>query len=382
MSPSGHTEFSAQTWYKGLEMQGNTSINPFFYGTFLDETKPGEPVTRTKKQAFQADAVGVAHQLTPSHFRKPHTFRLEWQPGRGGRLDWFVKGYRYNETMMITGDGNGQEWVHALALKDKSLSDLMGSQIPIEPSYLIFNVAVSSTWGFPYDSPDWCPKCYDCDDPKCSCSFYPGFCEMIRTGKTAMYIDHVRVYQSSDADAHVGSNHSLGCDPPEYPTAEWIRGHSYRYMRNPPFSYNDLHPIRRIQRGGGSCNSDADCGVSRGQCTSSLTTSPGYFSSIRTVGPVCKCRPGYTGPHCLALDHEDDAPSAYKIKTQYSPFDRIPTLAIPNFMKVSILALFCSLVVLLFVRMQEKRMRSFGGKVDRALRPPIEPYQRVSSHRV
>lgn len=354
VSPTGHTQFPAQIWYDGLEMQGNTSINPFFYGTFLDETKPGEPVTRTKKQAFQADAVGVAHQLTPSHFRKPHTFRLEWQPGKGGRLDWYTKGYRYNETTMITGDGNGQEWVHALSLKDKSLENLMGSQIPIEPSYLIFNVAVSSTWGFPYDAPDWCPKCFDCDDPTCSCAFNPGFCEMIRTGKTAMYIDHIRVYQSSDASVHVGANHTLGCDPPEYPTAEWIKGHSYRYMRNAPFSYDDLHPLRRVQRGGGKCKTDRDCGGTRGKCVS--TFSAGFFSSMQSVGPVCSCHSGYTGPNCLAIDHVDDSPSAYKIKTQDSPFQRVPSFAVPNFMLASLAALLSSLVVVLFIRIQEKNV--------------------------
>lgn len=208
----------------------NTSINPFFYGTYLAETKPNEPVTRTKQQAFQADAVGVAHQLTPKHFEKPHSFRLEWQPGRGGRLDWYLRDPNAKSAATNEGDGDGPKWTHVYSLKDQSLNDLMGSQIPIEPTSLIFNVAVSSTWGFPYDTPEWCPKCFDCDDPKCACSFYPGFCQMLRSGDTAMYIDHVRLYQSYDADAHVGANHTLGCDPPDYPTKEWIKGHSYRYV--------------------------------------------------------------------------------------------------------------------------------------------------------
>jgi hypothetical protein len=68
LSTNGETAFSANTWYEDLEMHGNTSINPFFYGNYLGETKPKEPVSRTKKQAFQADAVGAAHQLTPAHF--------------------------------------------------------------------------------------------------------------------------------------------------------------------------------------------------------------------------------------------------------------------------------------------------------------------------
>ena len=260
VSDNGHTQFEAQVWYDGLEMHGNTSINPFFYGTYLAETKPFEPVTRTKKQAFQADAIGAAHQLTPSHFEKAHTFRLEWQPGDGGRLDWYVKAYKLNSTDWMDGDGEGDDWAHVFSLKDKSLKDLMGSHIPIEPSYLIMNTAVSSTWGFPYDVPEWCDKCYDCNDPRCACSFYPGFCRMLESRKTAMYIDSIRVYQSSNDDAHVGAPHTLGCDPPEYPTKEWIEGHTYRYMRNPPFSYDDKKPLRKVQKGGGACKEDADCG--------------------------------------------------------------------------------------------------------------------------
>lgn len=361
-------------------MQGNTSINPFFYGTYLDETQPNEPVTRTKKQAFQADAVGVAHQITPSHFRKPHTFRLEWQPGRGGRLDWFVKGYRYNATTMYEGDGGGNEWTHAFSLKDKSLKDLMGSQIPIEPTYLIFNVAISSTWGFPYDIPDWCPKCYDCEDPKCACSFWPGFCQMIRSNKTVMYIDHVRVYQSDDSSAHVGGNHTLGCDPPGHPTKEWIIGHSYRYMRNPPFSYEDKHPLRKVQRGGAPCSSHSDCGANvkktnltavyeqggdseslnrklynsegRGWCVEGLA---GVFGSPSTNGKVCECNPGFTGPRCLTLAHYDEAPSAYMIRSRISPFNRIHYLQLTGFMQAILVILSGLLLALLVVSVREKK---------------------------
>ena len=388
VAPNGQTQFVKQTWYEGLEMHGNTSINPFFYGTYLDETQPNEPVTRTKKQAFQADAVGVAHQITPSHFRKPHTFRIEWQPGPGGRIDWFVKGYRVNATTMIEGDGGGKEWTHAFSLKDKSIHDLMGSQIPIEPSYLIFNVAVSSTWGFPYDAPDWCPKCYDCDDPKCACSFYPGFCQMLRSNKTAMYIDHIRVYQSNDPSVHVGANHTLGCDPPDYPTKEWINGHSYRYMRNPPFSYEDKHPLRQVQHGGAACDSDSDCGgdvkkanltavyeqggdvaesdrqldnaEGRGKCVVGLA---GVFAQPSASGKVCRCNPGFTGPRCMALAYFEEAPSAYKIRSKISPFSRIHYLQLTGFMQGILVVLSALLVSLLVVRVREKNNTSLSKSV-------------------
>lgn len=403
LSKNGHTEFLAETWYDGLKTAGNTSINPFFYGTYMAETKPNEPVSRTEKQAFQADAVGVVHELTPSHFEKPHTFRLEWQPGRGGRLDWFVKSHTIetqNGTLYVEGDGEGQEWVHAFSIEDKSLEELTGSQIPIEPSYFIMNVAVSSTWGFPYDRPDWCPKnCFDCSNPQCACSFYPGFCQMLESRKTAMYIDYIRLYQSNDDSAHVGQPHTLGCDPPEYPTKEWIEGHYYHYMRNPPFSYEDTHPLRKVERGGGRCTSDADCGGNvvrknltaayeeslpsnakqsrrlesaqevrgRGKCTSGLAH--GFFNIDSFSGSVCVCEEGFTGPHCMAQDMKDHFPSAYELNTLSSPFHAIPSIALPGFM-------FAILSIMSFFLILFLNWKVNGEKKVREMKPLVFPVRR------
>lgn len=369
-------------------MHGNTSINPFFYGTFLGETKPGEPVTRTKKQAFQADAVGVAHQLTGSHFNRTHTFRVEWQPGPGGRIDWYAKGHRINETFVMEGDGLGNDWAHVYSIKDEVLKKTMGSQIPIEPTYLIFNTAVSSTWGFPYVVPDSCQKCFDCDDPKCACAFAKGFCKMLREDDVAMYIDAVRVYQTQNHSAHVGHNHTLGCDPPAYPTRGWIQGHEFKYMRNAPFSYDDKHPIKKVQKGGGSCQSDNHCGghlvetnytwlfemggdgdntttamadddtsspVGHGKCVDSREFG-GLFWDHQRPPQVCQCWPGYTGPHCLSQDHIDDTESAYKNLMGQNIFARIPEFQASPFMVFCLVALFVqALVVSWYVTTKRKR---------------------------
>jgi hypothetical protein len=372
-------------------MQGNTSINPFFYGTYLAETKPGEPVSRTEKQAFQADAIGAAHQLTPAHFNITHTFRVEWQPGPGGRIDWFSKGYKINSTFSMTGDGLGEDWVHAYSIQDKVLKQLMGSQIPIEPSYLIFNTAISSTWGFPYDTPEWCKKCYDCDDPKCACTFAPGFCKMLRETDVAMLIDSVRVYQSRDPSAHVGSDHTVGCDPLEYPTREWIKGHSYRYMRNAPFSFEDKgHYLKNVQKGGGKCVSDNDCGANihhenltevfieqqtgrrlkknepagansgRGKCIPMSEFGSFYFF-VGGADKVCKCIPGYTGPNCLAQEHIDDTESAYDIRRSTSLFRSIPRFQFSPFLMFSLAGLLM-MSVIFWYNVVEKKKRAGGQR--------------------
>ena len=63
-------------WYKNLTFGKETSINPFFYGTFLAATKKEEPIGRSKDESYQCDALGSLVQLTKSHFQKMHTFRL------------------------------------------------------------------------------------------------------------------------------------------------------------------------------------------------------------------------------------------------------------------------------------------------------------------
>ena len=272
-------------------MAGNTSLNPFFYGTYLGPTKPHEPVTRTKGQAFQADAVGAMKQLVPEHFRTPHTFRVEWQPGRGGRIDWFTKSYRKidpdtGDIFHMEGDGKGRDWEHTLSIPDSALEYAMGSKVPEEPSYLIFNTAISSTWAFPYNVPDWCPKCYDCYDPKCTCSFNPGFCNMMKTGRVSMKIDSVRVYQSNDDTAHSGRPHSLGCDPLDFPTREYIKGYEYKYMRNPPFSFHDKKPLKDVMTGGGVCVVDEDCGGIGGSSSSSSKKSGDHTTNVEEEDTV------------------------------------------------------------------------------------------------
>lgn len=341
----GFTKWAAQTWYDGLETQGNTSLNPFFYGTYLGATKPEEPVSRNKHQVFQADAVGAMHQLTPSHFTTPRTYRLEWQPGPGGRLDWFVKGHKINSNLTVEDDGIETDWIHAFSIKHESLHNVTGAQIPLEPSYLIFNTAVSSTWGFPYNVPDGCVKCYDCTNATCACSFYGGFCSMIKNTRVAMYIDNVRVYQSRNDSAHVGAPHTLGCDPKDHPTREFIKGNEYRYTRSAPFSVNDkgLSLKKHIQNGGGSCIHDDDCGGNRRGYCSKDNFSKGFFIGSEEDSK-CDCKGGYTGPNCLVQSKYDDEPGAWETKKATTLFINMPNPALPPTLIISLVCLIISII--------------------------------------
>ena len=140
-------------WYQNLSYGGNTTINPFFYGTDLASTSPSDPVYRSKAQAYQADAISSLSGLNDSFWTDFHTWRLEWQPGDEGYVKWYIDGE------------------FKFGILQESLN-LMNSKIPQEPSSIIINTAMSTSWGFP-QPPAGCTE-YDCSSSNGQCGFFPG----------------------------------------------------------------------------------------------------------------------------------------------------------------------------------------------------------------
>lgn len=59
--------------------------------------------------------------------------------------------------------------------------------------YLIFNTAMSKTWGFPQPCPPGCKcNCHDCRVEKCLCGIPQDMCSNF---PASFLIDYVRVYQ-------------------------------------------------------------------------------------------------------------------------------------------------------------------------------------------
>ena len=196
---------------------------------------------------------------------------------------------------------------------------------------------------------------------------------------SSMFIDHIRVYQSHNMSAHPGNNHTVGCDPAEYPTKEWIKGHSYLYSRQPPFNYDDVGPLKKVKRGGGGCKTDKDCGAGdvptpnimgtgrnlenvstfvggRGQCVPNTRQNRGTpFAKTTSKSPyVCKCNPGYTGPHCLSVAHQDDDKGAYELSMRKSIFEVIASPTFPPLLCI-VLAVLCALFAFVMVFAVRKR---------------------------
>eukprot|EP01036_Dinobryon_divergens_P025520 gene25520-34076_t len=199
--PSGTLPEWGFKWYKNITYGENTSINPFFYGTYLGATKPSEPIARSKSESYQCDALSSMVQLTETNFKKMHTFRLEWQPGKDGYIHWYM-------------DGKFRFGIEQAGLNE------FGTHIPREPSYLILNTAISTSWGFP-NPPPGC-SLYDCKDPDGQCGINAGFCKSL---PAKFLIDYVRVYQNKE-----DSTQTVGCNPRDFPTKRFIAAHEYRYM--------------------------------------------------------------------------------------------------------------------------------------------------------
>lgn len=150
-------------------------------------------------------------------------------------------------------------------------------------------------------------------------------------------------------------------------------------MRNPPFSYEDKHPLREVKRGGGECVTDSDCGSDiksileqsestnkslsnqtttgkgRGKCVDHVAKGMfGTSSPMPATGKVCSCHTGFTGPRCLALHHVDESPSAFILRSSVSPFRRIRAFTMPGSLLGTIIALSALLLALLMVRVRQQ----------------------------
>jgi hypothetical protein len=243
---------ASQIWYSP-EYGENVTRNSYFYGTI---SYPMDPT----KNPYRTDSISANFALNKGFYDNFHKFRIEWEPpdqsGYGGYINWFI-----DDHLITAVDGND--------LLATSLAE-----IPSEPMYLVMNLAVSKDWGFPDAWFKNCPKkCWSCLDPACSCALPKGFCANM---PTSFEIGSVRVYQPVQEQKY-----SIGCSPPNRPTAEFIEANMGVYK----LLHEDA-PLKVIRNGGGRCGRDEDCGtLRRGHCNDLAQ---------------CVCAAGWTGPSCLA----------------------------------------------------------------------------------
>jgi hypothetical protein len=224
-------------------------------------------------------------QLNESHFHNMHIFRLEWQPGQeNGYIHWYM-------------DDHLRFGVEAEGLTSEQAS------IPNEPSYVILNTAISTSWGFPAPPPGCDASEYDCKDPTKTCGFNPGFCASL---PAEFAIDYIRIYQNKKDPSQ-----TIGCNPKEYPTKRFISAHEYRYKDK-----ESVHALKTIRNGGGHCHtlsrsinnnnpndnnnmSSANSASSSNECGEGECVTSWYATLFEGGKYICQCKDNWQGPHCL-----------------------------------------------------------------------------------
>lgn len=153
-----------------MEFYGDTTILNTYQGNVLQQSASG--VTNTPQRAYQ---------LSGGQFTE---YGFEYRPGFDDSYITFVSG---GERAWKITDG---------ALQPDRRVEIAQRPVPQEPMYIILNLAISQGFG----DIDW-------DNLR-----FPG----------KYLIDHVRVYQTKGKE-------NVGCDPPDFPTKNYIDKHWEAY---------------------------------------------------------------------------------------------------------------------------------------------------------
>ena len=72
----------------------NLKVGPtgeFNYGFWGQECGPEKDPSPKRIHKYMEDAVSVNTYLKPTHFEDHHVYRVEWQPGATGHLEWYER---------------------------------------------------------------------------------------------------------------------------------------------------------------------------------------------------------------------------------------------------------------------------------------------------
>ncbi|KAB5589699.1 Beta-glucan synthesis-associated protein SKN1 [Ceratobasidium theobromae] len=173
--------------YKLLD--DNTSVNTYVGGV-LQQTTSGLSVTNQDCYTQGGGCFAV--------------YGFEYRPGYDGYIAW-------------TNDNKPAWKIYGAGLAADPRVEIGARPVPMEPMYMIINLGISPNFG----AIDW---------------------EHLKF-PTWMLVDWVRVYQPKN-------NHNIGCDPPDFPTAEYINTYIEAYT-NPNLTtwaddYGQVFPKNRL----------------------------------------------------------------------------------------------------------------------------------------
>lgn len=209
------------------------------------------------KFGYAMDAISAYWPVHMGVYTNYTTYQLEWVTGSSGYVRWMLGGEPLFEIPASAIENPPQD---AAQLNPKKI-------MLEEPMYIIFNVALSSSWGA--SPPNAGGACGGGSGSSAAaiCDAFPLYLKM----------DYIRLYQDQTSMAY-------GCDPTSHPTAQWIEDHIDEYT-------DDDNPYT-VVLGGAFCTSDDDCTITH-EVGGSVVT--GTCSSGR-----CKRKSSsWKGPRCV-----------------------------------------------------------------------------------
>ncbi|KAG2522940.1 hypothetical protein BBO99_00004246 [Phytophthora kernoviae] len=215
--------------------------------------------------AYQMDAISSNWEVHMEAYLGWVTYSLEWVMGDSGYIRWEVEGQAIFEITAETITNPPQD---AAMMNPKKL-------MIEEPMYVLFNVALSSSWGSkpPNAGTSGCYGDRSNAKNNAICDSFPMY----------LKVDYIRLYQ----DTSPSTNMSIGCDPASHPTRQWIKDNIN--------DYTDTDNPDTAVSGMGFCKSDNDCTIAMSGSTSVRT------GTCNSNGR-CKCSSNsWTGPRCTEV---------------------------------------------------------------------------------
>jgi beta-glucanase (GH16 family) len=210
--------------------------------------------------AYQMDAISSNWEVHMAAYLDWVTYSVEWVMGDYGYVRWEVENQVIFE---IPAD--------ALTNPPQDTAQMNPKKIMIEePMYILFNVALSSSWGSspPNAGSGSCRGDGSSSESNAICDSFPMY----------MKIDYIRVYQDTSSTTAM----AIGCDPSTHPTKQWIEDNIDDYT-------DTDNPYTEVS-GMAFCTSDDDCTID-----SATSVSTGTCNSDGR----CECSSdSWTGPRC------------------------------------------------------------------------------------
>ncbi|KAG6967383.1 hypothetical protein JG688_00006346 [Phytophthora aleatoria] len=229
---------------------------------------------------YQMDALSANWPVQLAAYTSYVKYQLEWVMGSQGYIRWMVEDIVIFEIPAESVENVPQDDAESNPKK------LMLE----EPMYVIFNVALSTSWGTTPPNPGSpCRGDGSNAQHNAICDGFPMY----------MKIDYIRIYQ----DLSSSSTMAIGCDPSTHPTKQWIEDHIDEYETTEN-KWIEVH-------GGANCESDLDCTVILSSLFGAFVIVLLVFVVYKIIGQRSRkamVGAGITQPAILSKIEMDDIP--------------------------------------------------------------------------